>query len=100
MPVAANVMGLVVLSLGILGIIISFLITDKKKYGIAMVLSLLIVALGAYQYVSLGVKQWQTQRKITKLQEQQRMNLQALQERLRQGETARPGTAKPAAPKK
>jgi hypothetical protein len=95
-------MGLVILSLGILGIIISFLIADRKKYLVAMVLSLLVVATGGYQYVSTGIRQWQTSRKIASLQKQQRMNLEALQERLRQAQNQtpveRPGQKPPAAP--
>jgi hypothetical protein len=91
MPVTANnMMGLVILSLGILGIIISFLITDRKRYLIAMALSLLVVLTGGYQYVSTGIRQWQTSRKIANLQKQQRLNLEALQERLRQAQTQTP----------
>ena len=92
MPVTANnMMGLVILSLGILGIIVSFLITDRKRYLIGMALSLLVVLTGGYQYVSTGIRQWQTSRKIANLQKQQRLNLEALQDRLRQAQTQTPG---------
>ncbi|HRY29111.1 MAG TPA: hypothetical protein P5079_03640 [Elusimicrobiota bacterium] len=104
MPVTANnMMGLVILSLGVLGIIISFLITDRKKYLVAMVLALLIVVTGAYQYVSTGIRQWQTARRIASLQKQQRLNLEALQERLRQAQqqaVEKGGRPAPAAPAK
>lgn len=97
MPIYANnTMGLVIVSLGILGIIISFLIADRKKYVMALGLAGLVVSLGLYQYVSQSVRQWQTSRRIAKLQEQQRINLQALQERLRQGQG---NASQPAAPK-
>ena len=83
---ASNMLGLVIVSLGILGIIISFLITDRKKYMIALVLSSLIIVTGFVQYMKSGVRQWKTTRKIANLQKQQRVNLQALQERLKKAQ--------------
>ncbi|MBI4395590.1 MAG: hypothetical protein HY548_00750 [Elusimicrobia bacterium] len=96
MPIAVNnLLGLVIFSLGILGIIISFLITDRKKYVFALVLSGVVIATGAYQYLSISIRHWNASRRIAKLQDQQRMNLQALQERLRQTQSQ---TQTPAAP--
>ncbi len=89
MPISASYLtGFVILSLGILGIIISFLITDRRKYIIALSLSGLVVFVGAYHYVSSGLRQWQTSRRIARLQKQQRLNLEALQERMRQAQPA------------
>ena len=73
-----NMLGFVIVSLGILGIIVSFLVTDRKKYITALILSMFVIAMGLFQSVSSSVRQWQTQRRIANLQEQQRLNLQAL----------------------
>lgn len=100
MPITANnMMGLVILSLGLLGFIVSFLIADRRKYLLALVISGIIVVIGAYQYVSTGIRQWQTSRKIAGLQKQQRLNLEALQERLRQAQTQAPTGAERQAPR-
>jgi hypothetical protein len=76
--------GLVILSLGILGIIISFLIQDKRKYFVALSLAGLVVLLGIYQYASTSLHYWQASRRVVQLQKQQRLNLETLQERLRE----------------
>lgn len=87
MPFSSNnMLGLVIVSLGVLGVIVSFLITERRKYLTALALSGLIIATGVWQYVGAGIRQWKMTRRIEKLQEQQRMNLQALQDRLRQGQ--------------
>ncbi|HOW27295.1 MAG TPA: hypothetical protein PK876_02165 [Elusimicrobiota bacterium] len=102
MPIAANSAALIVLSLGLLGIIISFLITDAKRYLIALCLAGFIVLTGAYQFINVSIRQWQTARRIDNLQKQQRVNLEALQERLRAQMEAqnKQGAKAPAAAKK
>ncbi len=74
---------LVIVSLGILGVIVSFLITDKKKYYIALVLSLLVVCMGLFGFIGSSIQGWRMSRRISKLQETQRLNLETLQARLR-----------------
>jgi|GEM_PF-2720709 cytochrome c biogenesis protein CcdA len=96
MPATGNsTYALVIISLGILGIIISFLVPDKKRYFIALGLSLLVVAMGLFEFASAGFSRFRMARRISKLQETQRLNLEALQSRLREAaEKARkPGTA-------
>ncbi len=96
MPIAGNnsTYALVIVSLGILGIIVSFLITEKKKYIAALVMSLFVVVMGLFQFATASFSQWQTHRRISKLQESQRLNLEALQSRLREAsEKARAGGA-------
>jgi len=84
MPNAGNsTYSLVIISLGILGVIISFLVTDKKKYYIAIALSLLVVCMGLFGFIGSSVQGWRMSRRISKLQETQRLNLEALQSRLR-----------------
>lgn len=103
MPIANNssTYALIIVSLGILGVIVSFLVTDKKKNTIALALSVLVVGMGLFQFASSSVRQWRMSRRISKLQETQRLNLEALQSRLRDAtEKARksPGSTPVAAP--
>ncbi len=99
MPISSNnLIGLVILSIGVLGVIISFLIPDRRKYLVALALSILVVVMGGYYYVSLGLRQWRLNRRIAELQEQQRVNFQAFQERLRQSQTQSSTSEKAGAP--
>lgn len=87
MPIAgSSTYALVIVSLGILGVIVSFLIADRKKYFIALGLSLLVVAMGGLQFISSSLTEWRTKRRIARLQEQQRVNLDQLQQRLREAQ--------------
>lgn len=97
MPIAGtSTYALVIVSLGILGVIVSFLITERKKYVIALSLSLLVIVMGAFQFVTSSLRQWRTAHRIARLQESQRLNLEALQSRLR--EASDRARANPAAP--
>ncbi len=99
MPISSNnLIGLVIMSVGVLGIIIGFMLQDRKKYLISLVLSLSIVSIGGYYYVSLGLRQWRLNRRIAQLQEQQRVNFQSFQDRLRQNQTQTSAPQKAGAP--
>lgn len=100
--VSNSMFGLLILSFGILGIIISFLINQKFRYMLAMGLSLLLIVLGLYFSVGTSLRQWRVSRKIAKIQEQNRLTLDAIQNRLRQtskeGVTAAPAPSPTPAP--
>jgi cell shape-determining protein MreC len=103
MLISASSVGLIIFSLGIVALMVAFTIADRKRALLGFALSGFVLLLGVYQYVSSGFQQWQTTRRISKLQDQQRMNLEALQDRLRQaqeqnkgGQTAAPQTPAPA----
>lgn len=85
-----NNFGLVILSLGVLALIVSFLVTDRRKYLISLALAALVVLTGVYQTSSQWFRAWSTNRRIAQLQKQQRVNLESLQERLRQAPAAAP----------
>jgi hypothetical protein len=78
MPFGNNLMGLVIVSLGILGVIISFLITDRKKYLTALALAALVIVTGLYQHLKVVSQQWRMNRRIEELSRRSTMNLDAL----------------------
>lgn len=55
--VTNSMFGLMILSLGILGIIISFLLTQRTRYFIALGLSTLLVVLGLFFSVGTSLHQ-------------------------------------------
>jgi hypothetical protein len=65
----SNMFGLAILSLGILGVIVSLLIANRRRFLIGISLSGLLVALGVFYVVDTSLRQWWTARRITQIQE-------------------------------
>jgi len=74
--------GLAILSLGILGVIVSLLIANRRRFLIGISLSGLLVALGIFYVVDTSLRQWWTARRITQIQEKNRESLDALKARM------------------
>jgi hypothetical protein len=91
----SNMFGLAILSLGIVGIIVSLLISNRRRFLIGISLSGLLIALGVFYVVDTSLRQWWTARKIAKIQAQNRENLEAIKERM-----GSPSPAVAPAPKK
>jgi hypothetical protein len=89
MPFSTNyLLGLIILSIGVLSLIVSFLVTDRKRYVIAVTLSGLIMAIGAFQYLNQSIRQWQMSRRLSRLRSQQQINLESLRQNLPPNRTA------------
>ncbi len=109
--VTNSMFGLLILCLGILGIVVSFLITQRTRYLAALALSGLLILLGAYFSLGTTLRQWRTARKIAKIQAQNRLTLEAIQNRILQqpvipaankppAAVQAPVAARPAAPRR
>lgn len=81
---SSNMFGLAILSLGILGVIVSLLIANRRRFLIGISLSGLLVALGVFYVVDTSLRQWWTARRIAKIQEQNRESLDALRGRMQE----------------
>ena len=91
MPSTANtLLALVIASLGIIGIILSFLVPDRRNSRIAVFLSILVIGVGGYEFVSQAVRQFMWQKKLDEIRKQQTVNLDQLRSRLQQGQNAAP----------
>ncbi|MBK8574899.1 MAG: hypothetical protein IPN90_04185 [Elusimicrobia bacterium] len=80
----SNMFGLAILSLGILGVIVSLLIANRRRFLIGISLSGLLVVLGIFYVVDTSFRQWLTARRISKIQEQNRESLEALKARMQE----------------
>jgi hypothetical protein len=89
----SNMFGLAILSLGILGVIVSLLISNRRRFLIGISLSGLLVALGIFYVVDTSFRQWVTARRISKIQEQNRESLEALKARMKETPAVAPATA-------
>jgi hypothetical protein len=81
---SSNMFGLAILSLGILGVIVSLLIANRRRFLIGISLSGLLVALGVFYVVDTSLRQWWTARRIAKIQEQNRESLDALKMKMQE----------------
>jgi uncharacterized membrane protein len=90
---ASSLLALTIVSLGVLGIILSFLVPDRKNSRVAVVLSLLIIFVGGYEFVAQAVRQYMWQKKLDEIRQQQAVNLDQLKSRLQQGQSGSPVTS-------
>ncbi|MBL0057658.1 MAG: hypothetical protein IPP35_00680 [Elusimicrobia bacterium] len=77
----SNMFGLAILSLGILGVIVSLLISNRRRFLIGISLSGFLVVLGIFYVVDTSLRQWWTARSIAKLQAKNRETLDLLKNR-------------------
>lgn len=91
----SNMFGLAILSLGILGVIVSLLIANRRRFLIGISLSGLLVALGIFYVVDTSLRQWWTARRIAQIQEKNRESLDALKARMQEKSTPPPAPAEP-----
>ncbi len=78
----SNMFGLAIVSLGVIGLIVSLLIPSKKRFLIGISLSGFLLALGVFYVVDTSLRQWLTARRIAKIQAQNGESLEALKARL------------------
>lgn len=76
-------MALNLIALGFIGLILSFLVPDKKKATISLVLGILIVISGLYQWVVPTLAQMAMNRHMQALSKQQQIDLEQLREKLK-----------------
>jgi hypothetical protein len=88
----SNMFGLAILSLGILGVIVSLLIANRRRFLIGISLSGLLVALGIFYVADTSLRQWWTARRIAKIQAQNRESLDALKARMKEKPAPEPST--------
>jgi len=84
---------LILLALGLIAVILSFVVPDRKKSLISLGLAGLIVLAGVIQFASQSFSRYQWNRRIRQIQQEQRVNLDELRERMknRQGEASASG---------
>lgn len=87
-----NMFGLAILSLGILGVIVSLLIANPRRFLIGISLSGLLMALGIFYVVDTSFRHWWTARRIAQFQEKNRETLAALKVRVQENKTPPPST--------
>lgn len=91
-----SMFGLGVLALGILGIIVSLSIADRRRFWIGLVLSGVIVLIGGGFLANTTMREWRTARRIAKIREANRKTLEEYRRRMQETNAETPA-ARPAA---
>jgi len=89
-------LGLVILGMGVMGVIVSFLITDRKKYFMGLGLAGILGFIGVCQYLSGQIQKWNMNRRFRQARERTNMSFPLPGER-RFGEGLPGATPPPAA---
>ena len=106
-PAANTLLPLIIISLGLLGVILSFLVPDRKKYLIALGLAGLIIVTGLFQLGSQSIMRWRLNRRMEAIQRERQQDLEDIRKRLQEqtanmptkpGTPAKPGAAAPVRP--
>jgi hypothetical protein len=91
-----TLLALILVALGIVGLILSFLVPDRKKSFLSLILAGVVVFVGLIQVVSQSVSDYRWRRRLTDLREQRQVDLDKLREDFKK----RAAENAPAAPKK
>lgn len=95
-PAANTLLPLIIVSLGLLGVILSFMVPDRRKSMISLGLAGLIVVTGVFQLGSQSISRWKLNRRLQAIQRERQSDLDAIRKRLQEQATTKPGS--PAAP--
>jgi len=96
-PAANTLLPLIIVSLGVLGIILSFMVPDRKKAIISLGLAGLIVVTGVFQLGSQSISRWKLNRRLQTIQKERQSDLEAIRKRLQEQATTPAKAAAPAA---
>lgn len=89
-----SVMPLILVALGFIAVILSFLVPDRKKANISLVLAGVIILFGVIQLFSQSIQRYQWDRRMKEIQRDRQVDLDELREKLKE----RAGTPNAAAP--
>lgn len=81
-------LGLVVTAIGLMTIVIAFTQIDSKKRMISYGIAGIVTVSGLFYFVSAEMRGHQMRQRISKIQRQQRVNLEEIQKRLRKTQPA------------
>ncbi len=92
-----SLLALILVALGIVGVILSFLVPDRKKSFISFIMAGLVVLVGLVQFVGQSVSDYRWRRRLTDLREQRQVELDKVRDefKARAAQTAPAGAVAP-----
>ena len=83
MPTTNASLSLILVALGVLGVILSFMVPDRKKSVISLILAFIIIAAGCFQYSKQVASQREWRNRMRQATQGKDVNMEELRERLR-----------------
>ena len=99
-PFGSSALPWIIVALGILGVILSFLVPDRKKSLISLGLAGFIILVGVFQLASQSITRFQWDRRMRDIQRDRQADLEQLRQRMKDNATQTPATPATKAPKK
>lgn len=99
-PFGSSAMPMIIVALGILGVILSFLVPDRKKSLISLGLAGLIILTGIIQLASSSITRFQWERRMKDIQRDRQTDLDELRQRMKDKTTEIPKAPATTQPKK
>ncbi len=95
-PVANTLLALILIALGVIGVILSFLVPDRKKSLISLGLAVAIIIVGGIQWGANTFARIRLDYRMRELQKERQVDLDALRQKLKEQAGAAPaaGAAK------
>src|SRR5690349_10606600 len=75
-----GLLALILVALGLIGVILSFLVPDRKKSSLSLILASIIVVIGLIQFATQSVSDYRWRRRLSDLREQRNIDLEKLKE--------------------
>src|SRR5688572_22119912 len=82
-PFGSSALPLIIIAIGLIGIILSFLVPDRKKSLISLGLAGLTILTGFIQLTSQSVTRWQWNRRMKDIQRDRQSDLDELRQRMK-----------------
>lgn len=98
-PAANTLLPLLIISVGLVGVILSFLVPDRKKYLISLGLAGLIIVTGLFHLGSQSITRFRLNRRMAAIQRERQTDLEEIRKRLQEQSQTKPtapaGQSKP-----
>jgi hypothetical protein len=95
-PAANTLLPLMIISLGLLGVILSFLVPDRRKYMISLGLAGLIIFTGVIQLGSQSLTRFRLNRRMQAIQRERQQDLEEIRKRLQEQSATKSAAPAPA----
>ncbi|MCG3204159.1 MAG: hypothetical protein KCHDKBKB_00865 [Elusimicrobia bacterium] len=82
-PFGSSAVPLIIVALGILGVILSFLVADRKKSLISLGLAGLVILTGVIQLASTTITRFRWERRMKEIQRDRQSDLDELRQRMK-----------------
>ncbi len=99
-PFGSSALPLIIVAMGLLGVILSFLVPDRKKSMISLGLAALIIITGVVQLLSQSIARYQWNSRMKEIQRDRQVDLEELRQRMKDKVGEAPKASVPAEPAK